>query len=61
MTGTMKAFASGAAGVFLAEYVQPQLENVLKPSSDFARKAIKAGAAGVGTAAAYYVLGMVAK
>lgn len=57
----MKAFASGAAGVFLAEYVQPQLENVLKPSSDFARKAIKAGAAGVGTAAAYYVLGMVAK
>jgi len=61
MNTLVKAFASGAAGVFISDLVQPQLEKILKPDSEFARKALRAGAAGVGTAAAYWALGMFGK
>lgn len=56
-TQLVRAFASGAAGVFIAEVAQPYIEKVIKPDTAFAAKAIKAGAAGVGTATAWYVLG----
>lgn len=58
MNGVVRAFASGAAGVFIADAVSPYLAKVVKPDSDFTAKAMKAASAGVGTAAAYYVLGM---
>lgn len=59
MPSIARAFVSGAAGVFVAEAVQPHLDRILKPDSDFAKKASKAAAAGVGAAAAWYALGFV--
>lgn len=59
MTGVFRAAAAGGIGVFAAEMLQPHIEKVIKPDSDFARKAVKAGAAAVGTGVAWYVLGAV--
>lgn len=56
-TGIIRAFASGAAGVFIAEFAQPHIEKIFKPDTAFAAKAVKAAAAGAGTAGAWYLLG----
>ncbi len=53
-----RAFASGAAGVFVAEMIQPHLEKIVKPDTDFAKKALKAGTAGIATAITWYATGL---
>lgn len=59
MSPVLRAFASGAAGVFVSEAVTPHLDKVLKPDTEFMKKVSKAAAAGVGSAVAWYALGFI--
>ena len=61
MNGLVRAAVSGAAGVFISDMVQPHLDKILKPESDFGKKAARAGAAAVGTAGAWYLTGFFGK
>lgn len=61
MNGVLRAFAAGAAGTFVSEMVQPHLEKIFKPDTDFARKAMRAGSAGLGTGVAWWGLGLFSK
>lgn len=60
MSPVLKAVVSGAAGAMLAEYIEPQIMKVVKPDTDFAKKAVKSGAVGLGAGATWYLLGKVA-
>jgi hypothetical protein len=58
MTGLVRAAAAGGAGVFIGEYLAPHVEKLVKPDTDFARKATRAATAAAATGAAYYAIGM---
>lgn len=56
MNPLFKAALAGGGGVFLSEYIEPHLVKLFKPESDFAKKAVKAGAGGVGAAGIFWLL-----
>lgn len=61
MSPLIKAAVAGAGGALLGDMIEPYLVKWFKPETDFAKKAAKAGAIGVGTGGIFYVMGLVSK
>lgn len=59
MSPIVKAGIAGAAGSFLADYIEPQLLKLAKPDTDFAKKATRGAAVGAGAGVVYWALGKV--
>lgn len=59
MNGIVRILASSVIGLVVSDMVSPKAMEMLKPESDFAKKAVRYGVVGGSTAAAWYLLGAV--
>lgn len=59
MSPIVKVMVAAAIGVFVGEWLEPKIAEVVKPDSDMMRKALKGASAAVGAGVAYWALGKV--
>lgn len=56
MSPLIKVMVAAAIGVFIGEFLEPKIAEVVKPDSDMMRKALKAASAALGAGAAWFAL-----